>query len=851
MIKNSGICEFANSDAANITSRLSARSDSAAARPELTFRVLIYLAAYALAAGLATLAGWWADVPRLTDWLGSGISMFPNAAVTAACTGAALLLVTFRNRISSLIAGFLGTLVAIVGAATLFQHITGIDLGIDNFLMNVQWGVRAAVVPGRMGPPASAAFVLLGIGIVLSTFGNRARRIVPTLGLLVVAMALLTIIGYAYHANPLFLVARVTGIALQTATIILALGLALLASVPELEPIRTLRRNSAAGVLARRALPVIIGAPIGLGWIFVHARINQWFDRGMGTAILVLALIALFCAVLYWCGEAISVHEDHSRASETRMRSLLQLMPAAVNTCNADGKITYYNRTAAELWGSTPKIGDTDPRFNDQASDRSVFEQALVDHKPYVIEKRYVRPDGSQVWLRDNVAGVTSLDGTLEYLLTVSVDVTERKEIEEQLRQNQALLESELADTKLLQEISAALIEENDVQVLYAKILDAATGIMHSAMASMQAVDEKENGLRLLAYRGFGSDFSDTYKIVHSNARTSCAWARRTCQRVVISDIETSDFLADAPMAIEQYRRDGIFAMQSTPLLSRSGELIGMISTHWEAPHQPSERDFRLLDILARQAADLIERHQSAEQLERTIAERTASLREAIAQMEEFSYTVSHDLRAPLRGMKIYTETLIEDFAKSLPAEAMEYLKRIATNANRLDKMIIDILTFSRLARAEFHLEPVVVDKLVRQIVEQYPGMQSPQAHVTVDALPDVIGHEPSLTQAFSNLLNNAIKFVPENVTPRIRVWGERNKGHVRLWISDNGIGIDPKYQRRLFNMFERVHPNLKYDGTGVGLAIVRKAVERMGGRVGVESDGVNGSNFWIEVRSA
>jgi signal transduction histidine kinase len=181
----------------------------------------------------------------------------------------------------------------------------------------------------------------------------------------------------------------------------------------------------------------------------------------------------------------------------------------------------------------------------------------------------------------------------------------------------------------------------------------------------------------------------------------------------------------------------------------------------------------------------------------------------------------------------------------------MEYLKRIATNANRLDKMILDVLTFSRLARVEFRLETVVVDKLVRQIVEQYPGMQSPQAHVTIDALPDVIGHEPSLTQALSNLLNNAVKFVPANVTPRIRVWGERNNGHVRLWISDNGIGVDPQYQRRLFNMFERVHPNLKYDGTGVGLAIVRKAVERMGGRVGVESDGVNGSNFWIEVRSA
>src|SRR5215831_13726107 len=137
MIKNGGICEFANSDAAKLTTRLSVRSDSAAARPELTFWVFVCLAGYALAAGLATLVGWWANVPRLTDWLGNGISMFPNTALTAACTGAALLLVTNRHRISSVIAGVLGTLVAIMGLATLFEHITGFNLGIDSALINV------------------------------------------------------------------------------------------------------------------------------------------------------------------------------------------------------------------------------------------------------------------------------------------------------------------------------------------------------------------------------------------------------------------------------------------------------------------------------------------------------------------------------------------------------------------------------------------------------------------------------------------------------------------------------------------------------------------------------------------
>src|SRR5262249_36174384 len=117
--------------------------------------------------------------------------------------------------------------------------------------------------------------------------------------------------------------------------------------------------------------------------------------------------------------------------------------------------------------------------------------------------------------------------------------------------------------------------------------------------------------------------------------------------------------------------------------------------------------------------------------------------------------------------------------------------------------------------------------------------------------LHDVIGHEASLSQAISNLLNNAIKFVAPGTRPRVRIHTDRRDGNVRLWIEDNGIGIKPEYQHRLFNVFERLHPEKNYDGTGIGLAIVRKATERMGGKAGVESDGLNGSQFWIQLPAA
>jgi PAS domain S-box-containing protein len=239
------------------------------------------------------------------------------------------------------------------------------------------------------------------------------------------------------------------------------------------------------------------------------------------------------------------------------------------------------------------------------------------------------------------------------------------------------------------------------------------------------------------------------------------------------------------------------------------------------------------------------------EELERRVEERSASLRSAVEQMEEFSYTVSHDLRAPLRGMQTYARALMEDYSGALDEEGRRYLSRISENAARLDRMILDVLTFSRVAREEIRPQRISLDRLVHEIAQTYPGMQPPHAEIRIETLQDVMGHQSSLTQAVSNLLNNAVKFAPEGVTPKVHVRTERKNGDVRLWIEDNGIGIDPRHQGKLFGMFERLHPHLKYEGSGVGLAIVRKAVERMGGEVGVESDGRTGSRFWIQLKVA
>jgi PAS domain S-box-containing protein len=290
-------------------------------------------------------------------------------------------------------------------------------------------------------------------------------------------------------------------------------------------------------------------------------------------------------------------------------------------------------------------------------------------------------------------------------------------------------------------------------------------------------------------------------------------------------------------------RKDGTLieiSLTVSPIRDQSGTIVGASKIARDITEK--KRAERALEAARQELA------RSNEELESRVHERTTSLREAVAQMEEFSYTVSHDLRAPLRGMQVYSQALLEDYGGTLEHEARHCLVRIAENASRLDKMVTDVLTFSRISRAEIRNEPVRLEKLVRDIIQQYPAMQPPRAQIQLRIAHDVQGHEPSLTQIVSNLLGNAVKFVSRDVTPKIDIWTESHAGGIRLWFKDNGIGIKPAHQSRLFRMFERIHPDLAYEGTGVGLAIVRKAANRMGGEVGVVSDGVNGAAFWVQL---
>jgi PAS domain S-box-containing protein len=236
--------------------------------------------------------------------------------------------------------------------------------------------------------------------------------------------------------------------------------------------------------------------------------------------------------------------------------------------------------------------------------------------------------------------------------------------------------------------------------------------------------------------------------------------------------------------------------------------------------------------------------------LEQRVAERTAQLQTTISELEAFSYSLSHDMRAPLRAMEGYTQLLRNMLGEKLGPKELDFFGRIMASAERLDSLIQDVLHYSRVARAPLELREVDLEKIVDQVITDSTTLQPPEADIRIQKpLLRVLGHEAFLTQCISNLLSNAVKFVAPGRKPKVSVYTRTYGKDVRLFIEDNGIGIPAENQKQIFGIFQRLHSITTYPGTGIGLAIVQKAVQRMGGSVGVDSAVGKGSKFWLQLK--
>ena len=641
--------------------------------------------------------------------------------------------------------------------------------------------------------------------------------------------------------------------------------------------------------------------------------------------------------------------EAEIRASEERLRRLLSLMPVAVYTIDVEGRITFYNQHAVDLWGREPAQGEAAPRFC------NAFGLWLPDGEPLPLmatpiveavrsgkstrngDVIFGRPDGSRVRVSVNIEPLRDESGKIVGAINVVQDVTMLKHREEEI----ARLNSELRQR--LEEFEA-LIRTAPIGIGVASDAKCDTIWGNPAFEEMLRVPAKANlsksgpegeTLPFVVRRNgqpvphhdlpmqraarlaidvaaeeleiIRSDGSIMHELAFAAPLFDPKGKVRGCvgvflditrQKEVDAALRRSEALfrqlADSmPQMVWAARPDGYVDYYNRRWYDYTGfdETYGDAS--WEPIIHPDdvarakavyydairaeslyEVEYRLKDrtsggyrwFLGRAlpirdengnvirwfgtCTDIDDQKRAAEKLERAVADRTETLRATIGELEAFSYSISHDLRGPLRSMQGFAEVLEEDCAAVLGAEGREYLERIRAAARQMDRLIQDVLTLSRAARAELALEPVALDPLVRGILQSYPNLHARQATIVIEGeLPWVQGNPAALTQCFSNLLGNAVKFVPPSRQPEVRISCQATGDFVRVHIADNGIGIPADAHERIFRMFERLEP--LYEGTGIGLSIVKTTVMRLGGKVGVYSQPGRGSTFWVELRAA
>lgn len=319
----------------------------------------------------------------------------------------------------------------------------------------------------------------------------------------------------------------------------------------------------------------------------------------------------------------------------------------------------------------------------------------------------------------------------------------------------------------------------------------------------------------------------------------------------------------DFPMIIEQAKllKSGIAAEYFEVRCKHKDGSYRWIG--WTAAPFPAEK---LIYIFGRNVTARREAEEKVKHLNVELEKRVDALTEVNRELETFNYSISHDLRAPLRSMSGFAQALMDGEAQKLGTQGADYVRRIANSAKRMDTLLQDLLEYSRVARVSMSLAAVDLDSVVTEILSlREREIQEKQAQIEVKSpLGTVRAHLPTVQQILANLVDNGLKFVSPGKLPHLCIWTEElvgtdlfakmatngfaDKTALRIWIEDNGIGIEKEFHEKIFGLFERLHPSHAFPGTGLGLAIVRKGVERMGGRVGLESQPRQGSRFWVDL---
>ncbi|RJQ62469.1 MAG: response regulator [Desulfobacteraceae bacterium] len=544
--------------------------------------------------------------------------------------------------------------------------------------------------------------------------------------------------------------------------------------------------------------------------------------------------------------------------SENRYRMMGEILPYGVWLCDSDGRAEYVSPSFLELldmsqeeqngFGWTKRLvpEDVEPMMKKWL--HCVQTGTSWEHEHRIIDR-----NGKIHIVLSRGLPVKDKSGRIKKWAGINLDITDRKHAELEREELMKQLKAELDAARHLQQISTQLIQAGDIQTLYEQLLDTAVAILQADFASIQILypDRGATGeLRLLGNRGFDAQAAEFWEWVSADSRSACGIALSTGQRVFTADVRRCDFMAGSE-DLAMYIETGILAVQTTPLISRSGTVLGMFSTHWREPHELSERELRMLDVLARQAADLIERSQTLESvkslnetLEQQVAERTKLAEDRAKQLQamvsELTLTEQRERRRLAEILHDHLQQLLVAAKMNCEVLSARIGAELKPAAENVIGLIAQSIQTSRSLTAE--LSPSVLrEGRLSAALEWLAGWMQETHGIRVD-LKTERGMDPEredatilLFQSVRELLFNVVKHAAVK-SARVEM-SEDEKNVLRLSVIDEGSGFAPDTIREKGQ-----------SGTGFGLFSIRERLALMGGRLEVESSPGSGSCFSLVV---
>ena len=782
---------------------------SNAPRTEFLERFPILCGLLAVAFGLFILTGWVFHSQTIKTVLPGQVAVKANSGVCFVLIGLGLWLA--RSKQSGpwlggrLLAKALALVAALVGILSFLEFWLGWDLGIDQLLFKAgPIDLPGSVRAGLMSPLAAAGFCLLGIAVMfLDSDANWCRAVEQ--GLACCAAAILAFGILDFVLDP---AATHTHISPTTALVLFLLSFAVMFSRSDWGLGRLFASASSGGFLLRVLLPVAVVAPMLFAWLRWRGQRAGLYGDWTGLSLMTVACMTLLGGFTVWTALVTDRSDQRRQAAEESLRKLASIVTSsndAIIGKDRDGIVTSWNPGAETIYGYTARemlghpMAPVIPASRAEEF-RSLMQRVIAGEQIHNFETERLRKDGMLIPVSLSVSPIRDEAGALVGVSTVARDITERKQAEAKLR------ESSLYARNLIEASLDPLVTINRE----GKITDV-------NRATEEATGVARDGL-------IGSDFSIYF--------TDPEKARMGYQRVF-----ADGYVRDYPLAIRSDSGRVIEVLyNATVFRNTRGEVEGVFA---------AARDITELKHVEEEVRKL------NEELEERVLQRTAQLEAANKELEAFTYSVSHDLRAPLRHISGFSKILSEDFSGSLPAEAQHLVGRIEEGTRRMGQLVDDLLNLARVGRRDLSLQVTGLRSLVDEVIVSLASdVGDRQVEWKIGDLPYVDCDAALMKQVFQNLLSNAVKFTRPRPSAVIEVGQQERDGGMVVYVRDNGVGFSMKYSDKLFGVFQRLHRVEDFEGTGVGLATVQRIIQKHGGQVWAEADLDRGATFYFTLGS-